>query len=60
MQTVDEYKSYAKLFRDLAEDAAEPDKSDYLKLAEEWEILAQERREIAQMRPRKTLHLKAG
>ena len=57
MGKVDEYTGYMNLFRDLAVGAVEPERSEYLRLAWEWEVLAQERREITRMRPRKTLRL---
>jgi hypothetical protein len=55
VQRADESTNYANLFRSLAEGAAEPLKSQYLDLAEQWRHLAKERREILEMRSRELL-----
>lgn len=53
MEIVDRYLKRVKLARTLAEKAPEPSRAEFEKIALQWELLAQERLRLLEMRLRR-------
>ena len=54
MEIVDRYLQKAKLARTLAESAPAPTRPEFEKIAQQWELLAQERLSLLEMRLRRS------
>jgi len=54
MEIVDRYLQKAKLARTLAESAPAPTRPEFEKIAQQWELLAQERLRLLEMRLRRS------